>query len=842
MRETSTHKILSKIIDVRPEETSSSILLFLYFFCITSSAGIIKPVKLSLFLDQLTFERLPFAYLLTAVFMGFFVSLNTRLLRVMKRQVYISFSLAFFMANLLIFWWLLSKEWQWVYYLYWLWSEIFMVTTVTQFWILVNDIFNPRQAKRLVGFLVSGGLLGGICGSLLSFALIKSKIVVTENLLLICPFILGLCLVVVVFVKKSQKEDIEDRTRKPGKREKVKIGYVESFHLLRKNRHLLLLSGIMISAIVVTTLIDFQFNSVVEHRFVDKDARTAFFGMFFAVLMIFSFLLHTFLTGRILRKFGIRMALLIAPLLLLTGSAAVFLFMGALFYWAVILKGADKSLAHSLNQSVRELLYIPIPPEIKYKAKVFIDMFVNKLAKGIGAVLILVIFIVFQMRDRPIQDVIQDIVRSMSILVAVFAIIWIILNLLITREYVNIVKRSLKIKWQDADRLIGEKIDVDMTKLVFDTLESKNRSSVLYAMNLFDLVKKDKMSPELKKIISQKSDEIKASSMDSLLDLDGEVLIPEMEDTIDEENLDVQIQEIMSLDVYQELMKDQIDKIVSEESQDTDVSRMEAAKVMGMMEPSPSLIQSLSRLLRDKSPEVVSYAVESAGKLRRKELVPFIVSHLSNPYIQQVAQKALENYGDKIIGTLKDYLGDTKEDIQLRKAIPEIIAQAGSQRAANILTIEMKKENKDVEPEIIAAVYKMRAKNPRLVFDEKTIFPKIMKKIIGSHKILIEIDEMLSVRAKEVSNKDLESELARSIRRIFELLSLVYPHEDMIKAYQNICSGARKALDYSLELLDNTVKKEIVEALLPLVEDIPLEDKARRGKKILKAIEKTKIP
>jgi len=71
-----TFKFLSKVIDVRPEETSSSILLFIYFFFITSSAGIIKPVKLSLFLDQLTFEKLPFAYLLTAVFMGFFVSLN----------------------------------------------------------------------------------------------------------------------------------------------------------------------------------------------------------------------------------------------------------------------------------------------------------------------------------------------------------------------------------------------------------------------------------------------------------------------------------------------------------------------------------------------------------------------------------------------------------------------------------------------------------------------------------------------------------------------------------------------------------------------------------------------
>jgi ATP/ADP translocase len=832
MPKNSTYKFLSKVVDVRPEETSSSILLFLYFFFITSSAGIIKPVKISLFLDQLTFEKLPFAYLLTAVFMGFVVSLNTRLLRAMKRHVYISLSLAFFMASLIIFWFLLQRDWQWIYYVYWLWSEIFLVTSVTQFWILVNDIYHPRQAKRLVGFLVSGGLLGGICGSLLSSAL--ADVVQTEGLLLICPIFLGVGLMVVFFVKRAQRDEVKESPEKMEKRKRQKVGYVESFRQLRKSRHLIFLSGIMVSAIVVTTLIDFQFNSIMEHQIADKDARTAFFGLFFASLMVFSFLFHTFLTSRILRKFGIRIALLITPFLLLSGSAVVFLFMGVLFWWAVFLKGADKSLAHSLNQSVRELLYIPIPPEIKYKAKVFIDMFINKLARGIGALLILLTFSLFGLWGRNSEGV----VIYMSSIVVIFSVLWIILNLSITREYVNIVKKGLRIKWQDADKLIGEKIDLDMTKLVFDTLESKNRSSVLYAMNLFDLVKKEKMSPELKKIISQKSDEIKASSMDSLFELDGEVLIPEMEDTIDEENLDVQVKEIMSLDVYQEVMKESIDKIVSEEGRDTEVSRMEAAKVVGMMEPSPSLLQSLSKLIKDESPEVVSYAVESAGKLKRRELVPFVVQHLSNPYIQGVAQKALKEYGEKIIGMLKDYLGDSKEDLGLRKAIPDIIAQVGTQRAANILGLELKKKNKDVEPELIAAVYKMRSKNSQLVFDKKIIIPEIMKKIKNGHVIMVEIQDSFSGVKMKSAAKDLENNLARSLRRIFELLSLIYPHEDMIRAYQNICSGSEKALDYSIELLDNVVRRDIMEVLLPLIDDIPLEDKAKKSRKILKTLEK----
>jgi hypothetical protein len=61
----------------------------------------------------------------------------------------------------------------------------------------------------------------------------------------------------------------------------------------------------------------------------------------------------------------------------------------------------------------------------------------------------------------------------------------------------------------------------------------------------------------------------------------------------------------------------------------------------------------------------------------------------------------------------------------------------------------------------------------------------------------------------------------------------------MIKAYQNICAGTRKSTDFSLELLDNTLKKETMEFLLPLIDDIPLEDKAKKCKKLLKTLEKT---
>jgi len=582
------------------------------------------------------------------------------------------------------------------------------------------------------------------------------------------------------------------------------------------------------TAIIVTTLIDFQFNTVVEMTYKDTDMRTAFLGTFFTVLLIFSSLLHVLLTSRILKNFGIRIALLIAPLFLLIGVGAILLVpLIPLVYWAVITKGTDKSLAHSLSQSVRELLYIPIPPDIKYRAKVFIDMFVNKFAKGLGALIILLFFSVLHFN-----------LKQISFITIVVILFWILFNLMITREYVSIVKKNLNIKWQDADKFVSENIDVDMTKLVFDTLQSKKRSSVLYAMNLFDLVKREGMSPELKKIISYKSDEIRAGSMDSLLELDGEVLIPEIDEALEDKNLDTQIKEIMSLDVYQELMQEKIDRIVGEASKETEASRMEAAKVLGMMKPTSNLIHDLSKLLRDESPEVISYAIESAGRLRRREFVHLIIQQLSKPSTYRVASKALVEYGVKIIGTLKDYLGDSEEDIHIRKAIPDILVRIGSQKAADLLALELKRKRKDVEDEIIEAMYKIRSENSQLLFQEKIILPEIIQKIKKSYLILIEMNDLMADKKKEHLATDLENSLARSLKHIFELISLIYPREDIIRAYQNIYTGTKKSIDYSIELLDNMLRKEIKEVLLPLIDDIPFEDKVRKCRKMLKILEK----
>ncbi|MDH4271281.1 MAG: MFS transporter, partial [Candidatus Aminicenantes bacterium] len=335
---------------IRGSSTSPlSILMFLYFALVTFSIYIVKPAKESLFLDSLTKSKLPYAFLLTAVLMGLAVSLNSRLLKRVNRPLYLSSSLGLFVVSGLTFWLFIrgAPPWKWTFLLLYSWGDILMVTTITQFWIFVNDLFSPREVKRKVGFLVSGGLLGGIAGSLV--VLSQSKLHLrSESLILAGPLFLIPCILIVFLVQRiPQKEAGEDEKRRSSSREKV--GFIQSLALLRKNRFLLLLSGLILAGIIVSNLVDFQFKSAAELFFPAKDARTSFLGTFYLGILVVSYLFNVFLTSRILKNFGMRVALLILPVLLLAGSVSIFFIPAAgMVIYAVALKGMDKSLSHSL--------------------------------------------------------------------------------------------------------------------------------------------------------------------------------------------------------------------------------------------------------------------------------------------------------------------------------------------------------------------------------------------------------------------------------------------------------------------------------------------------------------
>jgi AAA family ATP:ADP antiporter len=848
-------KFLNRLADVRGHEIHAALYLSLFFFLITFSFYIIKPVKESFMINLVNPAWWPYADLATALLIGFVVALNTRLLNRLPRRIYLSATLMFFMGCLFVFWFVfdvfqkslamtpvidspgviisvyvqiaIRNSWPLAVFVFSFWCDVFIAMSITQFWITVNDIFDPHQGKRLVGLFVTGGLIGGIGGSLLASIAVFALKIRPEGLLLICPGILLLALMMVNLVYAEQKKLREGAEVNPVQAG-FKVGYMESFRAVKRNRYLLVLAGALGSAMVVGSLINFQFKTVVRSLISDRADQTSFLAAFYLVILVVSTLFHLLMTGRVLKTFGIRAALLVAPVILLAGSLAVFLVpVGLLMVWASLVRGGDKLFDNTISQSVRELLYLPVPAEVKYKAKMFIDMFVNKFATGLGAGLYWGLYRLsgFVYKTDAVQ------VREVGIVAVLFVLSWIVLTWVVYAEYPAVLKTDIRRQWIDGDKAVEQHIDVDLTRRVFDTLQSRERSTTLYVMNIFDLIRKDSLTPELKELLGFKKDELLARSMDSLFDVGGEVFFQGFEEAIADKEFGVQVDEIFALPDYQSLIQKRLGDITGSAAE---VERMEAAKLIGMMAPTPAALQSLERLLQDPSSEVITYALGSATIHRRVEHVPLILRQLANPMTSLEAQATLAAYGPGIEDLLRPALEDEGEPLDIRRAIPEILARIGTQKSADILLEGLARRREDMEREFIDALYKIRSSRPDVLFREKKVRPELLYLISKGYSVFL--DQPIPAAGDESDGPAAEAKAALelNVRRIFDLMTLTHPPEDIVKAYQNILQGTRKSVDYSLELLDNLLDRELKALLFPLIEDLPPEERALRLKKAMR--------
>ena len=86
---------------------------------------------------------------------------------------------------------------------------------------------------------------------------------------------------------------------------------------------------------------------------------------------------------------GLGFALLILPVSLGT-TALIILLNGAL--WApAVARVLDTSLRYTIDKTTREVLFLPLPTDLKYRAKPFVDVTVDRFAKALGALLLLVL-------------------------------------------------------------------------------------------------------------------------------------------------------------------------------------------------------------------------------------------------------------------------------------------------------------------------------------------------------------------------------------------------------------------------------------------------------------------
>jgi len=446
-------------------------------------------------------------------------------------------------------------------------------------------------------------------------------------------------------------------------------------------------------------------------------------------------------------------------------------------------------------------------------------MFVSKFATGLGAALFLALFHIrqFAFRTDPLA-----VVREISFLVLFFLLLWLALTRLVYRGYPAVLKKDLGQLWMDGQQVVNQHVDERLVREVFEAIQSRERSTTLYYMNVFNLVRSNSLTPELKELLGIKRDELKARAMDALLDVGGGVFYPGLEEAITDTAFQKEIDLIYLLPSYQKIMDGRLGEIAASSSE---LDRIEAANSICRMAPSPSALAALARLLQDPSSEVALYALNSAAVHQRPEHVPLILRLLGNPMTAAEAQTALAAYGPGIEDRLAAALASADEPVEVRRAIPEVLARLGTQTAADILVAELARRRDDMEQPLVDALYKIRNDQPQVRFREKDLRPELQALIRKACDVVLN---------PPGSAEALRAQLDIRIKRVFDLLTLIYPREDIVNDYQNILQGTPKSVDYALEHLDNLLEREDKELLFPLIEDLPAEERAQRLCKGLK--------
>jgi AAA family ATP:ADP antiporter len=358
-----------------------ALFLFVNFFLIIMALYQLKPASRSLFIESLGAQQLPYIWIATALTMGVFIAFYHRLVERHSRINVVLGTCLVVSALLVGFRILLNYPGPLAAAGLYVFVDIVGVVLIEQFWSLTNSIYTTQEGKSWYGFVGTGGLVGGVLGGWVSAMFIKHTPLQTPDLLLTAAAIITIIFVLTWIMGSAGifcEVDHVVRVIEPSS---------GGWRILRHSRYLLLIAAILMLAQLASPLVEYQFLNSVEASYPEREARTAFLSLFFAVLGAVSIAVNMGITPLVHRYLGAIAGLLVQPLMIWIFSWCFF-FQSTLFI-AAGTKISDRAMSYSINRASKELLYVPVDSVLIYQAKAWIDMFGYRLFKVAGSVLIL---------------------------------------------------------------------------------------------------------------------------------------------------------------------------------------------------------------------------------------------------------------------------------------------------------------------------------------------------------------------------------------------------------------------------------------------------------------------
>ena len=360
--------LLKSLSGIEKNEIRATSASFLFVFTLMVAYYLLRPVRDAMASDWTDAE------LSTLWTINFFVSTGIVALygvavsripfRALVPAVY-----GFFAASFVAFYFLesvLGRDM--VDKVFYLWVSVFALFHVSVFWSFMADIFNKDQAGRLFSIIAAGASLGAIVGPLLSGVLAQTMVV--ESMILIAAGILLLPIPLIFYLDHLGRTQLGNVGHSAPAADAIGGNPLSGFREFVSNPYLL---GIGIFIILYTGIGSFvyfeQKNLLAEY---DRETRTMIYGYRDALVNTLTYLLAFFVTGRLVSRVGMPVALAIVPVVLVFGMLV--LAFSPVLIVAVGMHVVAKAGNYGVTRPAREVLFTLVGREDRFKTKPVIDI------------------------------------------------------------------------------------------------------------------------------------------------------------------------------------------------------------------------------------------------------------------------------------------------------------------------------------------------------------------------------------------------------------------------------------------------------------------------------------
>ncbi len=859
------------IIDLRKGEVLISTLMFLNIFLILDTYYFLKPARDSIFLSVSGAKNLPLVFIAIAIVVVPVTTIYSRISRSLKLNQLINYTIVFIIGNLLILRWLVALPPQsWIAYTFYIWVSIYGVLTTSQFWLLANGIYDATQAKRIFVLFSLGAILGATFGGEITNLLIEHFHISTENLLYFCVAFMGIALLIINWIWTIAGKTPENaRTKKSRQKTETAPRVSEALQDIKSSKYLLMIITIIALTLIGATFSDYLLKVVAQIEFTpegalspNKEALTAFFGKYYSRISLLSFTIQFFLSYQILRIFGVSGAIMFLPISQILGAAAMAIAPG--IFTGVLLRGSGDIFKYSIDKTGRELLFLPIPADVKKRVKVFVNVLLDRWFRGLAGAVLFVF-----------TGLLALSVSQISMILAAMAFGWIFVVFAIRKEYVNAFRGALVRGEIDPEQLPLKITDASTVSHLIEALTSHSEKQVSYALEMLTDVESNALIKDVRPLLSHQSSQVRVKALKILHNQKGVRITSQIDDLLNDESPDVRIEalhylhkpgNIRAVATLRELLisndfnlqtaalgyiaryGDEQEKALINEAvikeflarrgKEANVGRAILAEALSKLD-STKTSNYLKSLLKDSSTEVVKAAISSAGDTLDRTFLPELLNFLAQPKFRVEARDALAKFGDRILGALDDYLKDAHADISIRRNIPRVLRQIAAQESVDVLIHNLAAATGELRYSILRVLNQLRKKSPDLNFATEGIKSNLNHSLHVYYRIF-QIRHALqnylqrnnSDFRKQLLEKALTEKLEKTLEEIFQLLSLLYPAKDVHYSYLGIIGDNKTQRASAIEFLDHILQKDIKTLLIPVLDQNMAEKINWRAQKL----------